>query len=75
MGLSPQVSEVLTGGADSYMDSAIPGEGKSSPLQYSCLEHPHGWRSLAGYNTWCRTGVRHDGVTSISWALTIFRAL
>ena len=23
-----------------------PGEGKVNPLQYSCLEHPHGQRSL-----------------------------
>ena len=26
-----------------------PGEGKGYPLQYSCLEKPHGQRSLAGY--------------------------
>ena len=25
-----------------------PGEGKGYPLQYSCLENPHGQRSLAG---------------------------
>ena len=35
--------------------SSIPGAGRSSggghgnPLQYSCLENPHGQRSLAGY--------------------------
>ena len=34
----------------------IPGLGKSSegghsnPLQYSCLENPHGQRSLGGYS-------------------------
>ena len=27
-----------------------PGEGNSYPLQYSCLENPHGQRSLAGYS-------------------------
>ena len=33
----------------------IPGSGSSTgggngnPLHYSCLENPHGWRSLAGY--------------------------
>ena len=27
-----------------------PGEGHSNPLHYSCLENPHGQRSLAGYN-------------------------
>ena len=29
-----------------------PGEGHGNPLQYSCLENPHEWRSLAGYSTW-----------------------
>ena len=28
------------------------GEGKSNPLQYSCLENPHGQRSLVGYSPW-----------------------
>ena len=27
-----------------------PGAGHGNPLQYSCLENPHGQRSLAGYN-------------------------
>ena len=31
-----------------------PGEGRGNPLQYSCLENPHGWRSLAGYSPWGR---------------------
>ena len=25
-----------------------PGEGNGNPLQYSCLENPHGLRSLMG---------------------------
>ena len=29
-----------------------PGGGLGSPLQYSCLENPHGQRSLAGYSPW-----------------------
>ena len=29
-----------------------PGEGKGYPLRYSCLENPHGQRSLAGYSPW-----------------------
>ena len=29
-----------------------PWEGNSNPLQYSCLENPHGQRSLAGYSPW-----------------------
>ena len=31
-----------------------PGGGHGYPLQYSCLENPHGWRSLAGYSPWGR---------------------
>ena len=31
-----------------------PGGGKDNPLQYSCLENPHGQRSLAGYSPWDR---------------------
>ena len=30
-----------------------PGGGHGNPLQYSCLENPHGQRSLAGYSPWC----------------------
>ena len=29
-----------------------PGRGHGNPLQYSCLENPHGQRSLAGYTPW-----------------------
>ena len=29
-----------------------PGGGHGNPLQYSCLENPHGKRSLAGYSPW-----------------------
>ena len=29
-----------------------PGGGNCNPLQYFCLENPHGQRSLAGYNPW-----------------------
>ena len=27
-----------------------PGEGHGNPLQYSCVENPHGQRSLVGYS-------------------------
>ena len=27
-----------------------PGGGHGNPLQYSCLEDPHGWGSLVGYS-------------------------
>ena len=29
-----------------------PGEGNGYPLQYTCLEKSHGWRSLLGYSLW-----------------------
>ena len=29
-------------------------EGMVNPLQYSCLENPHGQRSLVGYSPWSR---------------------
>ena len=29
-----------------------PGGRHGNPLQYSCLENPHGQRSLAGYSSW-----------------------
>ena len=38
----------------------IPGLGRSpvggygNPLQYSCLENPHGQRNMAGYSAWGR---------------------
>ena len=31
-----------------------PGGGHGNPLQYSCLENPHGQRSVVGYSPWCR---------------------
>ena len=30
----------------------FPGGGYGSPFQYSCLENPHGQRSLAVYSPW-----------------------
>ena len=39
-----------------------PGGGHGNPLQYSCLDNPHGQRSLAGPGPW-RHRVGHDWVT------------
>ena len=30
----------------------FPLGGYDNPLQYSCLENPHGQRSLVGYSPW-----------------------
>ena len=36
-----------------------PGEGNGNPLKYSCLENPHGQRSLVGYSPWgCKSRTR-----------------
>ena len=35
-----------------HMCNTCPGGGHSHPLQYRCLEKPHGQRSLAGYSVW-----------------------
>ena len=32
-----------------------PGGGHGNPPQYTCLENPHGQRSLVGYSPWGRT--------------------
>ena len=46
-----------------------PGGGHGNALQYSCLEHPHGQRSLAGYIPWgCKES---DVIEQISTASTI----
>ena len=30
----------------------FPGGGNDNPLQYSCLENPHGQKSLEDYSPW-----------------------
>ena len=43
---------------DARDEDSIPGSGRSpgggngTLLQYSCLENPHGQKSLAGYSPW-----------------------
>ena len=47
----------------------FPGGGHGNPLQYSCLENPHGQNSLAGYRP---QGLKSD-TTEATWlALTLF---
>ena len=40
----------------------FPGEGNGNPLQYSCLEKSHGWRSLVSMGS---QRVGHDWATSL----------
>ena len=41
-----------------------PGGGHGNPLQYSCLENPHGQRSLAGYSP---QGCKEPETTEAIW--------
>ena len=45
----------------------VSGEGKGYPLQYSCLENPHGHRSLAGFSPWGR-----KELDTIEWLSTSY---
>ena len=47
----PAVWETWVQGG-SQEEPLIPGAGYDKPVQYSCLENPHGQRSLAGYSLW-----------------------
>ena len=38
-------------GSIPVLESSL-GEGHGNPLQYSCLENPHGQRHLEGYSPW-----------------------
>ena len=51
-----------------------PGGGNGSPLQYSCLENPHGQRSLAGYSPRGRKESDRIGQLSVQapWFLSLF---
>ena len=62
--MASQVAPVVKNPPDKAGDiravGSIPGLGRSpggghvNPLQYSCLENPHGQRSLVGYSPWGR---------------------
>ena len=48
------------------------GEGNGNPLQYSCLENPHGQRSLAGYSPW---GPKELDTTKYRTLFSLFRCI
>ena len=86
LGMTVTVTTKLKGGSDGkesvcnvgYL-GLIPGLGRSpggghgEPLQYSCLENPHGHRSLVGYGPWGsketdtteRLSTQHKGKQSV----------
>ena len=42
-----------------------PGGGHGNPLKYSCLENPHGQRSLAGFSPWgCNESDTTEGLST-----------
>ena len=47
-----------------------PEGGHGSPLQYSCLENPHGQRSLSGYSPWSQ---KESGVTKHKQDATVLQ--
>ena len=52
-GSDSKESACSVGDLDSIPGSGrSPGGGHGNPLQYPCLENPHGQRSLAGYCPW-----------------------
>ena len=54
----PVVKKPPANAGDLRDEGLIPGSGRSpgvgngNPLQYSCLENPHGQRGLVGYSPW-----------------------
>ena len=56
--LFPGGSDIKVSAYNVEDQGSVPGLGRSpggehgNPLQYSCLENPHGWRSLVGYSPW-----------------------
>ena len=49
---SPANSEDIRNMGSVPRSGRSPGEANGNPLQYSCLENPHGQRSLEGYSPW-----------------------
>ena len=51
-------------GDNKRLISGFSGRGRhGKPLQHSCLENPHGQRSMVGYSPWGHQRVRHDWAT------------
>ena len=64
--VAPVVKNLSTNAGDVRDMGSIPGLGRSpggghgNPLLYSCLENPHGQRSLVGYSPWGHKRVGHN---------------
>ena len=70
-GKEPACSAGDSGDVGSIPESGrSPGEGNSNPLQYTCLENPHGQGSVVGYSPWGdhKESDRAEWLTlSLSW--------
>ena len=53
-----------------------PGGGHANPLQYSCLENPHGQRCLVGYSQWgCKKSDRTEWLSIYVYILEYYSAI
>ena len=69
------MQEIKRGGFHPWVRK-ITGGGHGNPLQYSCLENPHGQRSLEGYSPqgrkeWNRTEANEHACTH--WGVYFWR--
>ena len=68
--MAPVVKNPPANAGDVRLAGSIPGSGRSpggghgNPLQYSCLENPHGQSSLVGYSPWGHT---ESETTEATW--------
>ena len=52
------------------------GGGNGNPLQYSCLENPHGQRSLVGYSPWgCKESDTTEWLRTHTHTFSLLRAI
>ena len=53
-----------------------PGGEYGNPLQYSCLENPHGQRSLAGYSPWgCKESDMAERLSTAQHSINIHNGI
>ena len=58
------------------MTPRSPGGVHGHPLQYSCLENPHGQGSLAGYSPWdCKESDTTDQLSTEHILISILKML
>ena len=64
--LVAQIVKNLPAILETWVQLWVPGGGHGNPLQHSCLENPHGQRSLVGYSPMWSQRVRHNWLTKYS---------